>query len=65
MDRTGLDPRTVTSVIDDSPISVADVTTVGEDLVEAYPEGLTLATLVPAVKLILRLIVRKLKKKKM
>ncbi|MBL97274.1 MAG: hypothetical protein CMF52_05605 [Legionellales bacterium] len=65
MDRTGLDPRTVTSVIDDSPISVADVTTVGEDLVEAYPEGLTLATLVPAVKLILRLIFRKLKKKKM
>mgnify|MGYP001185324107 CR=1 FL=1 len=65
MDRSGLDPRTVTSVTDESPVTVADITTVGEALVKEFPNGLTLNTLVPAVKLLLRIVVRKLNHKKM
>lgn len=55
MDRTGLDPRTVNSVTDDSPITVANITTIGERLVEAYPTGLTMSNLVLAVQFILHL----------
>lgn len=56
MDHTGLDPRTVASVLDtDSPVTVADITMVGEALVHAYPEGLTMPTLIPAVQLMLRM----------
>lgn len=64
MDRSGLDPRTVDSVVDESPITVADITTVGEALVKEFPNGLTLNNLVPAVKLLLR-IVKKMKDKQM
>ena len=61
MDRAGLDPRTVISVIDnESPVTVADVASVGEDLVKAFPTGLTLETLVPAVKLIGRILKKKM-----
>ena len=66
MNNTGLDPRTVASVLDaDSPVTVADITMVGEDLVQAYPQGLTMPTLIPAVQLILRVIVFKMKKVRM
>ena len=56
MNNTGLDPRTVASVLDaDSPVTVADITMVGEELIQAYPQGLTMPTLIPAVQLILRM----------
>ena len=57
MTPNGLDPRQVVSVLDaDSPVTVADITVVGEEVAKAYESGLTMATLVPAVQLILRMI---------
>ena len=47
MNNTGLDPRTVASVLDaDSPVTVADITMVCEDLIKAYPQGLTMPDLI-------------------
>ena len=57
MTPNGLDPRQVVSVLDaNSPVTVADITVVGEEVAKAYESGLTMATLVPAVQLILRMI---------
>ena len=56
MNANGLDPRQLTSVLDNkSPVTAASVITMGELLVKQFPEGVTLASLVPAVQLILRM----------
>lgn len=62
MTPTGLDPRQVDSVLDtESPVTVADITVVGEEVAKEYEDGLTMATLVPAVQLILRMIALRMK----
>ena len=42
MTPNGLDPRQVVSVLDtDSPVTVADITVIGEEVAKAYENGLT------------------------
>jgi hypothetical protein len=66
MTSDGLDPRQVISVLDtDSPVTVADITVAGEEVAKVYESGLTMATLVPAVQLILHIISLRLKKARM